>query len=92
MIAVVMVSVKVNIESNPRVRSMQKKRNDHKGGTGMLEMASGYATNARAGPLFTISLTSTLFNSAIKPRIEKMTKPAKTEVPQLMNETSKASL
>ena len=28
----------------------------------------------------------------IKPRIEKMTKPAKTEVPQLMNETSKASL
>ena len=87
-----MVSVKVNIESKPRVRSIQKKRNDHNGGIGMFDMASGYATNAKAGPLCTMSFTSTPFSSAIKPRMEKMTKPAKTDVPQLMNETSRASL
>ena len=92
MIAVVIVSVNVNIESSPRVSNMQKKRNDQRGGIGMFDIASGYATNAKAGPLCTISFTSTPFNSAMNPRIEKMTKPAKTEVPQLINETRRASL
>ena len=67
-------------------------RNDHRGGIGIFETASGYATNANAGPLLTISSTSLPDISAMKPRIEKITKPAKTDVPQLINETRRASL
>ena len=92
MMAVVKVSTKANMESRPRVSSMAKNRNDHNGETGILDTASGYAMKAKAGPLFTTSFTSCPVCSAINPKIEKITKPANTDVPQLMKETKRASL
>ena len=47
---VIMASIVVNCESRPRVKSIMKKRSAHKGETGSLVMASGYATNARPNP------------------------------------------
>ena len=47
---VIMASIVVNCESRPRVKSIMKNRSAHKGDTGSLVMASGYATNARPNP------------------------------------------
>ena len=47
---VIMASIVVNCESRPRVKSIMKNRSAHKGETGSLVMASGYATNARPNP------------------------------------------
>ena len=91
--AVVKVSTMVNILSNPKVKIIKKNRNDINGGCqGKSEMASGKAMKAKEGPLETTSLTSTPLLWAMKPRMEKTTKPAKTEVKQLPKATMKASL
>lgn len=40
----------VNWESSPTVKSIKKNKMDHRGETGSLERASGYAMNAKPNP------------------------------------------
>lgn len=51
-IAVTTVSKIVNCESSPKVKSIKKKRTAHKGDTGNLLIASGYAMKARPKPVW----------------------------------------
>ena len=79
-------------ESIPNVMSIEKNKMDHRGGIGILATAAGYAMKARPDPESTTSVTGTLISEAMKPRILKMTKPAKTDVMQLAMEIIIASL
>ena len=95
--AVVKVSTMVNMLSKPKVKSMVKNKNDINGGTAdpmlfISAMASGKAMKAKEGPLCTTSWTSTPRKFAMYPKMEKTTKPAKTEVKQLPKAMMKASL
>lgn len=63
---------------------MKKKSSDHSGEMGSSVRASGYATKARPGPWSATSDTGTFRWWAMKPRMEKMTKPAYTLVAQLV--------
>merc|ERR1719354_23670 len=53
-----------------------KNRSAHKGETGSLVMASGYATNARPNPSETTSVTFFPSSRAMWPTTVKMVKPA----------------
>ena len=92
MMVVVTVSTDANIESIPSVSSMEKNKKAQIGGTGICVTASGYAMNAKAEPLDTISSISFPVSFAMKPNIANMTNPAKNEVPLFINEISIASL
>ena len=91
MIAEVTASVIPNCVSSPSVRIMVKKRKDHKGANGNSAKAAGYAINVRPGPELTTSPTGTPKLCAMKPTMEKITKPEKTEVAQLETLTTRAS-
>jgi hypothetical protein len=92
MIAVVMVSTVGNNEDRASVNSMEKKKNDQSGDTGICKTAVGYVINARADPLVTTSLMSLFSCLAMNPKTEKTQNPAKKEVPQLIKDTNTASL
>ena len=92
MTQVVIASTPANMLSNPRVRSMKKNRKDQIWGIGICRTASGYTTKASAYPLCTTFPISSPVLLAINPRIEKITNPAKNEVPQLMSAINQASL
>ena len=71
---------------------MKKNRRDHKGGIGIFVTAAGYAINATPDPELTTSPTSTPSSVAMNPRIANVTVPANTEVEQLLNDITIASL
>lgn len=72
--------------------SIKKKRIDQSGATGIRATAAGYATKARHDPEEATSSTPTPSSVARKPRMLKMTNPAKTEVEQLAVAIMMASL
>lgn len=71
---------------------MAKKRKDQRGATGMRAKAAGYTTKASPEPDDTTSCTSTPRSWAKNPRMLKITKPANTDVEQLANAITMASL
>ena len=94
--AVVTVSIMVNILSKPKVKTIMKNIKDITGGTpdpmnSNLAKASGKAMKNRPGPPFTTWSTGTPCWLAMNPSMAKTTKPAKKEVKQLQKVTKMAS-
>ena len=79
-------------ESSPKVISIVKKRIAHKGGMGIRVTAAGYTTKAKPDPEDTTSSIPTPNSFAMKPKMLKITKPANTEVEQLLIPITNASL
>lgn len=65
-----------NVEPNPRIIIIRKKRIAHNCGIGMSRIASGKITNDKPGPETATALMSTLIETAKNPRIAKMANPA----------------
>lgn len=74
------------------MNSMTKNRTAHTLGNGIRTTASGYAMNASPAPLCITSSTETPIWRARNPMIEKMTRPAKTDVAKFVKVTNIASL
>lgn len=75
----------------PNMNIIMKNNTAHSCGNGMRSTASGYAINASPGPCVTTSWISTPIECAMKPKMAKIEKPAKTAVKALVIETATAS-